>query len=188
MERELSELAVPVGWALGLYVVATYVLGFAVKSRVHDAEDFLVAGRRLPLSLAWATLLATWFGAGTMLTAADEVRSEGLSAIALEPLGSGLCLVVAGLFFARRLWDMKLLTMSDFFARRFGRRAARAGRRPRARAPREHLARPPGRHALSAPVQPRPPVGGTGLAERRLDARRLDAPSDHLAIIVELRP
>ena len=123
MERELSELAVPVGWALGLYVIATYVLGFAVKRRVQDAEDFLVAGRRLPLSLAWATLLATWFGAGTMLTAADEVRSEGLSVIALEPLGSGLCLVVAGLFFARRLWDMKLLTMSDFFARRFGRRA-----------------------------------------------------------------
>ena len=36
-------------------------------------EDYVVAGRRLPLSLASATLLATWFGAGTLLAVADEV-------------------------------------------------------------------------------------------------------------------
>jgi Na+/proline symporter len=90
---------------------------------VEDADDFLVAGRRLPLPLASATLFATWFGAGTMLTAADEVRAEGLAATALEPLGAGVCLLIAGAFFARRLWEMRLLTFSDFFARRFGKRA-----------------------------------------------------------------
>lgn len=120
---ESQDLAWPLGIALGVYVIITYALGLWVKERVNDAEDFLVAGRRLSLPLAWATLLATWFGAGTMLTAADEVRHEGLRAAALEPLGSGLCLVLAGLFFARRLWDMKLLTVSDFFRQRFGPRA-----------------------------------------------------------------
>jgi Na+/proline symporter len=75
------------------------------------------------LSLAWATLLATWFGAGTLLTVADEVRSEGLVRAALDPFGAGLCLIIAGLFFARPLWRMGLLTVSDFFRRRFGPRA-----------------------------------------------------------------
>ncbi|MGH7199732.1 MAG: sodium:solute symporter family transporter, partial [Planctomycetaceae bacterium] len=88
--------------------------------RVHDMEDFLVAGRRLPLSLAWMTLLATWFGAGTMLTATDEVRQHGLRAAALDPLGAGLCLLLAGWFVAGPMWREHLLTVPDLFRRRFG--------------------------------------------------------------------
>lgn len=106
-----------------LYVVGTFILSFAVRSRIHDQADFLVAGRRLPLSLAWMTLLATWFGAGTLLTAADEVRAGGLRRAALDPWGAGVCLLLAGVFFARPLWEMKLLTVADFFRRRFGPRA-----------------------------------------------------------------
>jgi Na+/proline symporter len=105
------------------YLVAVFWLSFAVRGRVQDNEDFLVAGRRLPLSLAWATLLATWFGAGTVLTAADEVREGGLQRAALDPFGAGLCLLIAGLLFAGPLWRMGLLTVSDFFRRRFGPRA-----------------------------------------------------------------
>lgn len=108
---------------LGGYVVLTIGLAVWASGRVESAEDFVVAGRRLGVPLATATLLATWFGAGTMLTAADEVRAEGLRAAALEPIGAGVCLLLAGFFFARPLWRMKLLTLCDFYARRFGRRA-----------------------------------------------------------------
>ncbi|MBW3538880.1 MAG: sodium:solute symporter family protein [Planctomycetes bacterium] len=97
-----------------------YVLGYYAQRKIHDNEDFVVAGRRLPLSLAWMTLLATWFGAGTMLTAADEVRHEGLRAAALDPFGAGLCLLLAGAFVAGPMWRMGLLTVPDFFRRRFG--------------------------------------------------------------------
>lgn len=112
-----------IGIALGVYLVLTYGIAIWSNRQVETAEDYLVAGRRLGFPLAWATLLATWFGAGTLLTATDEVRRTGLRAVALEPVGAGLCLVVAGIFFARRLWDMKLMTLADFFARRFGPRA-----------------------------------------------------------------
>lgn len=112
---------------LGIALLAFFVLLFGIalwsRGRVHNAEDYLVAGRRLPLSLSAATLFATWFGAGTMLTATDEVRDSGLRATALEPIGAGLCLVVAGLFFASRLWTMHLITLPDFYRRRFGLRA-----------------------------------------------------------------
>ena len=96
------------------------VIGGLCQGHIRNAEDFTVAGRRLPLSLAWATLLATWFGAGTLLTQADAVRNEGLSKAALDPWGAGVCLLIAGLFFAKPLWEMKLLTLPDFFRRRFG--------------------------------------------------------------------
>jgi Na+/proline symporter len=111
------------GVLLGCYVAAMFAIAIWAKGRIHSQEDYLVAGRRLPLSLAWATLFATWFGAGTLLTATDEVRAQGLRAAALEPIGAGLCLVVAGLVYARRLWALKILTLPDFYGRRFGTRA-----------------------------------------------------------------
>jgi Na+/proline symporter len=111
------------GGFLILYVLGMYVLAFVARRRIRTHEDFVVAGRRLPLSLAWATLLATWFGAGTLLTVTDEVSRHGVRRAALDPFGAGICLVLAGLFFARPLWEMKLLTLSDFFRRRFGARA-----------------------------------------------------------------
>jgi len=111
-------------WLLAIsivvYLVVMYVIGFIAQRRVHSAEDFLVAGRSLPLSLAWLTLLATWFGAGTMLTAADEVREGGLQRAALDPFGAGACLLLAGLFVAGPMWRMQLLTVPDFFRRKFG--------------------------------------------------------------------
>ncbi|MCS7239548.1 MAG: sodium:solute symporter family protein [Thermoguttaceae bacterium] len=114
-------------WLLGIttlvYLVVIYWLSFLARKQIHTPEDYVVAGRRLPLSLAWATILATWFGAGCMLTAADEVARGGLHRAALDPFGAGVCLLLAGAFFAKPLWRMKLLTICDFFARRFGRTA-----------------------------------------------------------------
>ena len=106
-----------------IYLVAMFGIATWRRSRIRNDEDFFVAGRRLPLPLAMATLLATWFGAGTMIVSADEVRTKGLHVTAFEPFGAGLCLVLAGLFFARRLWDAKILTVNDLFGRAYGKKA-----------------------------------------------------------------
>jgi len=108
---------------LGVYVAALFGIGFWARGRIHDHEDYLVAGRRLGMPLATATLFATWFGAGTLLVAADEVRSQGLRAAALDPLGAGFCLLIAGAFLAGPLWRMRLVTLVDFYRVRFGPRA-----------------------------------------------------------------
>jgi Na+/proline symporter len=123
------EIVVPTAlkWTLGatilVYVAAMYAIAFFARKRIVTAEDYIVAGRRLPFSLAWMTLLGTWFGAETILTTPDEVRVRGLVATALDPLGVGLCLVVAGLFVAAPMWRMQLLTLPEFFGRKFGRTA-----------------------------------------------------------------
>ncbi len=118
-----SQLQWFLGASIVIYVVVIYGLSIVARRQIRNAEDYVVAGRRLPLSLAWATLLATWFGAGTMLAAADEVARGGLHRAALDPFGAGVCLLLAGAFFAQPLWRMKLLTICDFFGRRFGRAA-----------------------------------------------------------------
>lgn len=96
-----------------------FAIGIMATKKVEDAEDYIVAGRSLPLFLAWSTILATWFGAGTVLTVSTEVSKYGLQRAGLDPLGSGLCLIIAGMFFARPLWKMGLLTLCDFYRRVF---------------------------------------------------------------------
>lgn len=108
------------GILIGAYVVSMAGLGLYAGGRVNTEEDYLVAGRRLPLWLAWGTLLATWFGAATVLGSSEAAREEGVRGTILDPFASGLALIVAGLFFARRVWEMKLLTVGDLFARKYG--------------------------------------------------------------------
>ncbi|MCA9005627.1 MAG: sodium:solute symporter family protein [Planctomycetaceae bacterium] len=108
------------GILLGVYVLLMVGLGMYAGSRVNNEEDYLVAGRRLPLWLAWGTLLATWFGAATVLGSSEAARAEGVQGTILDPFASGLALIVAGLFFARRVWEMKLLTVGDLFAQKYG--------------------------------------------------------------------
>jgi SSS family transporter len=120
-----GELSTLLGVTIVLYTAGLIGLGWWTRGKIKSHEDFLVAGRRLPLHLAWATILATWFGAGAMLTATDTVREGGLRMAALDPIGAGLCLFLAGWFLAEPLWRMKLLTLPDFYGRRFGVRAER---------------------------------------------------------------
>ncbi len=115
-----SQLQWLLGIAVVLYLIVMTAISYLAQRKVHTVEDFLVAGRSLPLSISWMTLLATWFGAGTILAAADEVRSEGLQAAALDPLGAGSCLLFAAMFVAGPMWRMKLLTVCDFFRNRYG--------------------------------------------------------------------
>lgn len=109
--------------SLAAYMIVMLLIAWWAKSKVHTEEDFIVAGRRLPLFLSSATLLATWFGAGTLLTATDEIQREGLVITALEPYGAGLCLLIAGAFFAKPLWEAKVCTLSDLYGQRFGKKA-----------------------------------------------------------------
>jgi SSS family solute:Na+ symporter len=106
--------------AIAIYGLCLIVLGYYASGRIESQEDYLVAGRKLPLWLAWGTLLATWFGAGTVIGASEAARDEGLRGTLLDPFASGLALIVAGLFFARPMWNMQLLTMGDYFARSYG--------------------------------------------------------------------
>ncbi len=83
----------------------------------------MLAGRSLPLPMATAVVFATWFGSETILGASAEVAEEGLIGMVEDPLGAALCLVLVGLFFARKLYLMNLLTFGDYYRVKFGRSA-----------------------------------------------------------------
>jgi SSS family transporter len=103
------------------YLVVTIAIGLWAAKRVHNSKDYVVAGRSLPLYMNTATVFATWFGAETVLSVSAEFAKSGLGGIIADPFGSSFCLVIVALFFARAFYRMDLLTIGDFYRKRYGR-------------------------------------------------------------------
>jgi solute:Na+ symporter, SSS family len=104
-----------------LYLFLSVAIGLYAATRVHNSKDFAVAGRSLPLPVVTATVFATWFGAEAVLGISATFVKEGLRGVVADPFGSSLCLVLAGLFFAPRLYRLNLLTVGDYYRLRFNR-------------------------------------------------------------------
>ena len=102
-----------------LYFIVTIAIGLWAARRVHNSKDFLVAGRSLPLYMSTATVFATWFGAETVLSVSATFAKDGLGGIVADPFGSSFCLLFVALFFARAFYRMDLLTIGDFYRKRY---------------------------------------------------------------------
>ncbi|HAJ98680.1 MAG TPA: sodium:solute symporter [Bacteroidales bacterium] len=105
-----------------VYLAVTIIIGLWTVRWVRKSEDYLLAGRKLPLIIVVATLFATWYGSETILGASTEFIQGGLIAVVRDPFGAALCLFLVGLFFARPVYRMKLLTLGDFYRVRYGSR------------------------------------------------------------------
>jgi solute:Na+ symporter, SSS family len=106
-------------WFVVLYMAASIGVGLYAALRVHNTRDYAVAGRALPFYVVTATVFATWFGTETVLGIPAKFIENGLNGIVEDPFGSSLCLILVGLFFAAKLYRMDLLTIGDFYRRRF---------------------------------------------------------------------
>ena len=102
-----------------VYLLVTIAIGLWAARRVANAKDFVVAGRRLPLYMTVTTVFATWFGAETVLSVSATFARDGLGGIVADPFGSSFCLVFVALFFARAFYRMDLLTIGDFYRKRY---------------------------------------------------------------------
>ncbi|MCB0570587.1 MAG: sodium:solute symporter family protein [Phaeodactylibacter sp.] len=105
------------------YLLVTLLIGWWASRRVHSTQDFVIAGRNLPMFIAACALFATWFGSETIMGASSEFVENGLIGVVEDPFGAALCLVLVGAFFARPLYRLNILTFNDFFRLRFSRSA-----------------------------------------------------------------
>ncbi|MVM39771.1 sodium:solute symporter [Spirosoma sp. HMF3257] len=108
---------------ISLYLLSNVAVGAWAARRVTTSQDFVLAGRGLPLFLAASVTFATWFGSETIMGAPAMFVEGGFLAVIEEPFGSALCLFLVGAFFARPLYRLNITTFSDYFRIRFGRSA-----------------------------------------------------------------
>ena len=106
---------------VAVYIVIMVAVGVYAARKTHSAEEFIVAGRSLPLWLCTTTIVATWFGGGMMIGGAGAAYDDGILGNIADPFGATVCLVLLGLFFVRLFRRLKLLTFVEFVEQRFGR-------------------------------------------------------------------
>lgn len=102
-----------------VYAVIMILIGVYAARKVKSSEDYVLAGRSLPFYMALSTVFATWFGSESILGAGSKFAEGGFRNVIEDPFGAGLCLIIAGIFFNRKLYRLHHLTIGDYFKNRY---------------------------------------------------------------------
>lgn len=104
---------------VALYLLGTILVGWYAARNVQTSGDFAIAGRKMPTFVVASGLFATWFGSETIMGASSEFVEHGILGVIEDPFGAALCLLLIGVFFARPLYRLNILTFSDYFRIRY---------------------------------------------------------------------
>lgn len=110
---------------IGLMYASFIAIGFiATRRAAAGTDDFMVAGRAMPLWLATLTMTATWVDGGYLLGTAEGAYHSSVAVGLQGGVCFGISLIIGGLFFARRMRELEFHTLIDPFEVRFGARWA----------------------------------------------------------------
>uniref|UniRef100_A0A7C4KYX4 Sodium:solute symporter n=1 Tax=Bellilinea caldifistulae TaxID=360411 RepID=A0A7C4KYX4_9CHLR len=126
MEFPVSNTTIIVFFII-LFFAIRIGIGYYASRKVSNTTDYIVAGRRLPIYLTGASIMATWFAAETLMGASSTAYQYGFQGVVFDPFGAALCLFLSGFFFIRLMRRARYLTIIDFFERRFGKWMGIAG-------------------------------------------------------------
>ncbi|WP_368296930.1 sodium:solute symporter [Cytobacillus firmus] len=109
--------------AVVIYLVFMALIGvYFGKKSVKNSDDFMVAGRSLPLFVVMGTLLATFVGSGTVVGGASFIYQYGPFA-AIFNLSGGIVGAIILYFIASKIRKIEIYTVPDLLERRFGKTA-----------------------------------------------------------------
>ncbi|HYK88748.1 MAG TPA: sodium:solute symporter family protein [Acidobacteriota bacterium] len=101
-----------------LYLLVLTAFNFYQARRIKSQEDFMVAGRSIPLTTMVFTLVCTWIGSGTFIAGAEYAARAGWSSLWL-PAGAWLGIAVI-YFLAAKIRTFGQYTVGDILEVRYG--------------------------------------------------------------------
>lgn len=111
------------GLIIGGIVVILLVrlgVGYWASKKVQTTNDYVLAGRRLPIWMAAPSIMATWFAAETLMGSSSEAYKYGLQGVIFDPFGATMCLFLSALLIVRVARRAQYVTIMDFFQQRYG--------------------------------------------------------------------
>ena len=105
---------------VAIYLAIMILLGLALRSRINNISDFLIAGRNLGILLTTATFAGIQLGAGVILGGAELAAQHGVWAGMWPGIGVGGGLILAGFIAAKKLRRQGAYVPLDFFGKRYG--------------------------------------------------------------------
>lgn len=106
--------------AVIVYMVIMALIGvYFARTSISDSDDFMVAGRSLPLFIVIGTLLATFVGSGTVVGGASFIYQYGPFA-AIFNLSGGFIGAIVLYFIAEKVRLSNTYTVPHLIEKRFG--------------------------------------------------------------------
>ncbi len=106
---------------VGLTVVLVLFVGMYVGRKVEgDSQNFLVAGRMLPVYLVAPALMVAAVDSNATVGNMDLSSSSGFWAGSLLAIGLAIALLLSGIFVAKPMNEMGLFSLGDFFRVKYG--------------------------------------------------------------------
>jgi len=108
---------------IGLFLLISFfaIVGMSTYFLVRKSgRRFIIAGKSLPFFIIGTMLFAQALDANATLGNTGASYSSGFWWGFQFPLGLALCLVITGIWFAKPLNRMNLMTLPDYYYRRYG--------------------------------------------------------------------
>lgn len=116
-------------WAIvGAYLLISVVIGLKVKKYATSMSSYVTAGRSVGTCLGIATMTGTELGLITVMYSAQKGFTGGFAAFHIATI-AGVVTFFIGFtgFIVYRLREMEVLTIPEFYERRFGRKTRIVG-------------------------------------------------------------
>jgi len=114
---EFTDFGIAVAAFIGLTLAVGIISSKLIKK---SGRRLIVAGKSLPLALVGTMLAAQAVDGNSTLGNIALVFEFGFWAGAVIPLGLGICLILTGVGYAKKLNKMSMFTLPDFYFRRYG--------------------------------------------------------------------
>lgn len=109
------------GIAILAFLALSLTVGTLTSKLVKkSSKRFMIAGKSLPLFFVGTMLAAQSIDGNSSLGNVSLVYQFGFWAGAAIPIGLGICLILTGTVYGKRLNKMSMLTLPDFYYRRYG--------------------------------------------------------------------
>ena len=103
------------------FLAASLIVGTLTSRLVKkSSKRYMVAGKSLPLFFVGTMLAAQSVDGNSSLGNVSLVYQFGFWAGAVIPIGLAVCLILTAVFYGKKLNKMTMLTLPDFYYRRFG--------------------------------------------------------------------
>ena len=94
-------------------------IGFLISRKVRDADDFYVAGHNAPLPLIVGSMIASYVSTGMFMGDAGEYYSGLFSPMTILATMQVVGYIIGAVFFGRFLRRSQVMTIPEFFGKRF---------------------------------------------------------------------
>lgn len=115
MEKNMTVIIVCI-----VYFAAMVLIGVIAARRNRATSDYLVAGRKLNVTMTAITLAAVQIGVGIVLSSATNGYNDGVWPGMYYAFGCGGGLIIAGLVTTKKLREQEGYVPLDYFAQRYG--------------------------------------------------------------------